>query len=279
MKNQFRLLWTGISGSKKIKMVAGDRPFRIACHLVYTWLIPWCDDDGRMIGEPLSILANVVPNEGFEIGEIEKMLAELNRVDLIKWYPVDGERFIQIVGWEEHQRIRKDRYKSSRYPRWQPNCSQKATSCRQDANLSPSSAPSSIPTRTEKTIAPTNRKRSDRTRPPSTREEYFTWFDGQVDRFLGEHRETLKKAYPAVDLDAQAAKMKGWIRGNYLKRKSNIGGFMTRWFAKEQDGLRPYQEQPQQLKRERLNIGPSPPLAKPEPLNIIPPELQAGNCA
>jgi hypothetical protein len=140
---QYRLLWTGISDSKKMKAVQGDRLFRIGCHLVYTWLLPWCDDDGRMPGEPLKILANVAPNEDFSLKEIERMLSELDRVALIRWYEVDGEWFIQILDWEKYQRIRKDRYNPSRYPQWQPNDNQMATNLQQ--NRDPISSPSLSP--------------------------------------------------------------------------------------------------------------------------------------
>lgn len=147
---QYRLLWTGISNSKKMRAVQGERWFRLGCHLVYTWLLPWCDDDGRMPGEPLKILANVVPNESLTIGEIEKILAELHRVGLIFWYEVENEKFIQIYDWEKYQRIRKDRYKSSAYPIWQPIDNQTSTNCPQNCDLSPSPSPSPSPSKKHK---------------------------------------------------------------------------------------------------------------------------------
>jgi hypothetical protein len=144
---QYRLLWTGVSDSKKMKAVSGDKVFRIGCHLVYTWLLPWCDDDGRMPGEPLKILANVIPNEDFSVKDIEKMLTELDRVALIKWYEVDGERFIQILDWDKYQRIRKDRYHSSIYPSWKPLDNQPSTNTPQkcDRILSLSLTPTPTP--------------------------------------------------------------------------------------------------------------------------------------
>jgi len=113
----------------------------------------------------------------------------------------------------------------------------------------------------EKTIAPTDRKRSNRIRPPSTPKEYFIWFDEQIDWFLGQHMETLKKAYPGVDLKVESDKMKGWIRGNYSKRKSDIGRFMTRWYKREQDGGF-YSSTPKSLPRQPLGLWAD---TKPEP--------------
>lgn len=145
---QYRLLWTGISDSKKMKAIKGTKTFRLSCHLVYTWLLPWADDEGRMPGEPLKILANIVPNEDFTLKEIEEILKELTRVNLIVWYEIENERFVQVLDWEKYQRVRKDRMKSSIYPSCQPLDNQMSTDCPQNANLilSPSPTQSLSPT-------------------------------------------------------------------------------------------------------------------------------------
>ena len=143
--NQYRLLWSGISRSKRIKQIQGDRWLRLGCHLVYSWLLPWADDDGRLIGDPLWVLANVVPNEGLSQPEIQKILIELHRVNLIYWYEVESEYFIQINKFPEHQRIRQDRYKSSSYPPCQPDVGQVPDNGQPDVGLSPSPSPSPSP--------------------------------------------------------------------------------------------------------------------------------------
>lgn len=134
---QYRLLWSSISTSRKIRCVQGDKWFRVGCHLVYSWLIPWTDDDGRLRGEPLWILANILPNEGLSVDEIGSMLSELGRVGLIQWYEVDGERFIQVLDNENHQLIRKDRYKASTYP----SCNGNATICQPTDNQTTDKSP------------------------------------------------------------------------------------------------------------------------------------------
>jgi hypothetical protein len=118
---QYRLLWASISSSKKIravegKEVSGTKWWRIGCHLLYSWLVSYQDDDGRLRGRPGWVLENIVPYEGLTVDEVSEMLAELHNVTLIDWYEVDGDKFIQIIQGEEHQRIRKDRYKPSIYP-------------------------------------------------------------------------------------------------------------------------------------------------------------------
>lgn len=143
---QYRLLWSSVSTSKKIKSIRGDKWFRISCHLAYTWMIPFADDDGRLRGDTIYILANVLPNEGLSVEEIDKILTELDRVCLIQRYEVEEELFIQINDWAEHQRIRKDRYQKSNYPqpiarKITPNChptdSQLSAKCPQDTIQTP----------------------------------------------------------------------------------------------------------------------------------------------
>jgi len=144
--SQYRLLWTGITRSKKIKAVSGTKSFRVSCHLLYTWLMPFADDEGRMVGDPIWVLANVVPYEDFTMSEIEKMLTELDRVNLLYFYIVEDEHFIEICDFEDRQRIRKDRFKSSTYPVRQPSVNQVTTSCQPSVNLSPTPSPSRTPT-------------------------------------------------------------------------------------------------------------------------------------
>ena len=151
--DQYRMLWSSISNSKKIRQTPGDKWFRIGCHLVYTWLIPWTDDDGRLRGDPLWVIANIFPNEGFTTTEIESFLTELHRIGLIEWYEVDGERFIQIIDNENHQHIRKDRYKPSTYPsadNGQPVVNHLSTNAPQSAYLKPSPSPSPTPEHSRK---------------------------------------------------------------------------------------------------------------------------------
>jgi hypothetical protein len=48
-------------------------------------------------------------------------------------------------------------------------------------------------------------------------------------------KPTLKGVYPVVNLDLQAARMKAWIRGNYSRRKYDIGKSIYHWRRRGQD--------------------------------------------
>jgi hypothetical protein len=120
---QYRLLHASLPKSKRIravgkKTVKGDKWWRIACHLLYTWMISFEDDDRRLPGDPLWIMTNVVRYEDLSIKEIEEMLIELDRVKLVLLYESHGDKYIQIIEkkGDDKQRIRKDRYKKSIYP-------------------------------------------------------------------------------------------------------------------------------------------------------------------
>ncbi len=120
-ERQYRPLYASISLSKKIKAVkgkevTGEKWWRIACHLVYTWLLGHQDDDGRLRGRPGWVIENILPYELLEADEVAEILEELQRVNLIQWYMVDDEAYIQIVPHPKAAKFRKDRYKSSFYP-------------------------------------------------------------------------------------------------------------------------------------------------------------------
>lgn len=80
--------------------------------LLYTWMIPHTDDFGRMTGSPAKVRALVVPMGEETISEVEQALREMSNRGLIQWYEVDGERFVQIINFDEHQQGLHKRTKS-----------------------------------------------------------------------------------------------------------------------------------------------------------------------
>ena len=78
-------------------------------------LIVACDDYGRFDARPAIIRARCFPlvlNRVTE-ADVDNWLTELESVDLIRRYSVDGERFLAMRKWDNHQRIRNLR---GRYP-------------------------------------------------------------------------------------------------------------------------------------------------------------------
>ncbi|MEW8985568.1 MAG: hypothetical protein AB2401_00855 [Bacillus sp. (in: firmicutes)] len=92
--------------------------------LLFTWMIPHTDDFGRMVGSPAKVKALVVPLQSKDISEIKASLSRLHAAELIAWYEVDGERFIQILNFDKHQQGLHKRTKS-KFPEYIPGDSGK----------------------------------------------------------------------------------------------------------------------------------------------------------
>ncbi len=72
--------------------------------LLFTWLIPWVDDFGRLEGSPAKVKAIVVPmRPDFSNKDVEKCLKELHENDLIHLYEVDQKPYLQIKNFDVHQ--------------------------------------------------------------------------------------------------------------------------------------------------------------------------------
>jgi hypothetical protein len=82
------------------------------CRLAYTWLITLADREGRVIGEPDMLAAQLFPRRR-EITPkmIEDFIIEWIEADFVIWYiGEDGDRVLQLVNFEKHQvGLRKER--------------------------------------------------------------------------------------------------------------------------------------------------------------------------
>ena len=89
------------------------------CRLAYTWLITLADREGRVIGEPDLLLAQLFPRRLNEITPviIERFINEWVNAGFVIWYEgKDGDRVLQLVNFEKHQvGLRKDRETESEY--------------------------------------------------------------------------------------------------------------------------------------------------------------------
>lgn len=100
-----RSLWKTISTSEKLNC---EIPTVIAdlaefTQLLYTWIIPHCDDFGRMAGSAWTVKAQVMPGSQRTVEEFDRALSALAKVELIVRYSVNGDHFLQVTKWEEHQ--------------------------------------------------------------------------------------------------------------------------------------------------------------------------------
>lgn len=77
--------------------------------LLFTWIIPHTDDFGRMEGSALAVWGIVCPMRGKTEEQVEEALEELCKNKLILRYEVDGERYLEVVGFDNHQTLKNDR--------------------------------------------------------------------------------------------------------------------------------------------------------------------------
>lgn len=80
--------------------------------LLFTWIIPHTDDFGRLPGSPAKVKGLVVPMMDKSKRDVEESLGRLRDADLIQWYEVDGDLYIQVVNFEKHQQGLHKRTKS-----------------------------------------------------------------------------------------------------------------------------------------------------------------------
>lgn len=105
-----RMISRSISTSRKLARV-DDR-----AALLFTWIQPHTDDYGRMEGDAMTVRAKVCPMRPYTDDDVEASLEVLNKIGLILRYKVDGEQYVQVCGFEEHQTFKTDRPRKSEYP-------------------------------------------------------------------------------------------------------------------------------------------------------------------
>lgn len=132
-----RMLHRTISISSQVNKLT------LPSRLLFTWMIAYADDDGRLKGEAEYIKAMVVPMTNWSLKKIDGYVAEMHEAGLvIRWSDREtNECFIEFPNWKRYQQIKSDRYKPSDLPSYQDkNGDKKSTDVIRDVStLSPQS--------------------------------------------------------------------------------------------------------------------------------------------
>ena len=75
------------------------------------------DDFGRYHADAEIIKGQVYTKRKISLLTIKSRLDELNAIGLIKFYADDGEIYLEIVGFEQHQTFRSDIQRKGEYPK------------------------------------------------------------------------------------------------------------------------------------------------------------------
>lgn len=120
---------------KKISVSVQVNKLSLPTRLLFTWMIPHADDEGKMKGDPEFIKATVVPMVRWSFKKIREYLEEIKDKQLIYYWQENGEWFVEFIKWKEHQQIRKDRFSPSDLPSCpKKNDSQVTTTCQPAGN-------------------------------------------------------------------------------------------------------------------------------------------------
>lgn len=110
-----RMLSKRVTRSNKIAALSSD-----TARMIYSWLIPYTDVEGRMEADTRLLKADIAPLlDHITPGVINSVLQELHKIGLIIIYSVGEEDklFLEITKFEENQKnLRKDREAPSRIP-------------------------------------------------------------------------------------------------------------------------------------------------------------------
>ncbi|KKN77259.1 hypothetical protein LCGC14_0362370 [marine sediment metagenome] len=100
-----RMLKKVVSTSKKLAALKTD-----SARLLYTWILPHLDIQGRFSAELDIIKGSVVPRlKSMTLPKIEKYLQDLAENKLIILYNVNGDRYLELVKFKDFQRLREKR--------------------------------------------------------------------------------------------------------------------------------------------------------------------------
>lgn len=104
-----RILSGEIARSESLSRVSVEASF------TFLLIVSVADDFGRFDGRPSILLSSLFPTrmDTVSMEVMNRWLRELEGEGLIRWYEVEGRRYIEIPRWEKYQRTRAQR---SKYP-------------------------------------------------------------------------------------------------------------------------------------------------------------------
>ena len=106
-----RMLKKVISTSLKVAKLKSD-----SARLLYTWLIPHLDIDGRFSADPDIVKGYIVPRLKMSSRKIAEYLEDMADNELIVLYEIDGDKFLQLNKFKKFQLLNPKREAKSLIP-------------------------------------------------------------------------------------------------------------------------------------------------------------------
>jgi len=100
-----------ISMSRKLSNLKSD-----SARLLYTWLIPHLDIEGRFSADSKVVKGSIFPRLKHSYKRIAELLKDLKENKLITIYENGGDSFLQLIRFKEEQNLRENRESPSKIP-------------------------------------------------------------------------------------------------------------------------------------------------------------------
>lgn len=111
-----RMISKAISLDEKVNSLSDD-----TARLLFTWLIPHLDCEGRQHGDAVTIKSIVFPRRRISHLKVEKYLKEMEKLELIFRYSVNGNEYLCAPSFEKHQiGLQKTKEAQSQIPPFTP---------------------------------------------------------------------------------------------------------------------------------------------------------------
>lgn len=105
-----RIIDAVISNSRKVNSVSDQAA------LLFTWIQAHTDDFGRIEAGADDVLFSIVPRRNWSKEKVEEYLKEIWEIGLVRMYHADGKRYLEVIGFDEHQTFRSDRARKPKCP-------------------------------------------------------------------------------------------------------------------------------------------------------------------
>ena len=105
-----------ISLDEKVNSLSDD-----TARLLFTWLIPHLDCEGRQHGDAITLKSIIFPRRNISSQKVENYLKEMEKLSLIVRYSVNGNTYLFAPHFEKHQvGLQKNKEAQSQIPPFTP---------------------------------------------------------------------------------------------------------------------------------------------------------------
>ncbi len=211
-----RFISKDISLDEKVDALSDD-----TARLLFTWMIPHLDCEGRMYGDAQLFKSLVAPRRNYSLQKVERVLTELEKLGLIVRYEVNKNRYLFAPNFEKHQPgLQKNKEAQSRIPPPPSNLTPDLLQSKDGVTLT------QVEVEVKDKVKVKEEVEVEETSAKTSVEERERDFD--------EFAEDLKSKYSDLDFDLEMQKFKTWWSEGNRKLKRPKTALMN-WMEKARE--------------------------------------------